>query len=54
MIEWKIFEKLVVENIGRNIKSEVNPEQNEAISAPNNQSQFIVAGPDSGKTTVMS
>lgn len=53
MIEWNTFEQLVVENLGRDIRSEVNPDQNKAISAPNTKSQFIVAGPGSGKTTVM-
>ena len=53
MIEWNTFEQLVVENLGRDIRSEVNPDQNNAISASTNQSQFIVAGPGSGKTTVM-
>ena len=53
MIEWNTFEKLVVENLGRDIRSDVNLDQNKAISAPTNQSQFIVAGPGSGKTTVM-
>ena len=53
MINLNIFEQLVVENLGRDIRLEVNPDQNKAISAPINQSQFIVAGPGSGKTTVM-
>ena len=53
MIEWNSFEKLVVENLSRDIRSDVNFDQNKAISALTNQSQFIVAGPGSGKTTVM-
>ena len=31
MIKWNIFEKLVVENLGRDIRSEVNQEQNNVI-----------------------
>ncbi|MDI6723129.1 MAG: ATP-dependent helicase [Methanobacterium sp.] len=53
MIEWQQFEQIVVNNLKRDIKKETNPDQNKAISAPINQSQFIVAGPGSGKTTVM-
>lgn len=53
MIEFKYFQKLVVENLIRDIRPEVNPDQNSAISSSINQSQFIVAGPGSGKTTVM-
>lgn len=44
---------MVVNNLGRDITEDKNPDQNKAISAPINQSQFIVAGPGSGKTTVM-
>ena len=53
MIEWNTFEEIVVEKLGRDIRLDVNPEQNKAISASTNESQFIVAGPGSGKTTVM-
>ena len=53
MIKWNTFERIVVENLGRDIRSDVNLDQNKAISAPTNRSQFIVAGPGSGKTTVM-
>ena len=53
MIEWQQFEQIVVNNLKRDIKRDTNPDQNKAISAPINQSQFIVAGPGSGKTTVM-
>ncbi|WP_227717209.1 DEAD/DEAH box helicase [Methanobacterium lacus] len=48
-----MFEQLVVKNLNRDIRLIVNPDQNKAISAPTDQSQFIVAGPGSGKTTVM-
>lgn len=53
MIEWNQFEQIVVQNLGRDIKKNKTPDQNKAISAPIDQSQFIVAGPRSGKTTVM-
>src|SRR5690606_24441093 len=39
--------------LGRKIDEKSNPDQNKAIHAPTSQSQFIVAGPGSGKTTVM-
>ena len=45
MIEWKEFEQIVVQKLGRNITIDKNPNQNRAISVPINQSQFIVAGP---------
>jgi len=53
MIEWQKFEQIVVNNLKTDITKSKNPDQNRAISAPINQSQFIVAGPGSGKTTVM-
>ncbi|GAB6056481.1 hypothetical protein JCM15415_17970 [Methanobacterium movens] len=53
MIEWDEFEKIVTEKLGRAIKKVDNPPQNQAISSPKNQSLFLVAGPGSGKTTVM-
>lgn len=53
MIYWNDFEQIVVQKLERDIKKETNPDQNKAISAPINQFQFIVAGPGSGKTTVM-
>jgi len=53
LIPYSTFQRIVVENLGRDIRLEVNPDQNTAISASTNQSQFIVAGPGSGKTTVM-
>ena len=45
LIPYSTFQRIVVENLGRDIRLEVNPDQNKAISAPINQSQFIVAGP---------
>jgi DNA helicase-2/ATP-dependent DNA helicase PcrA len=53
MIRWNEFEQIVVQNLERDIKKDTNRDQNKAISAPINQSQFIVAGSGSGKTTVM-
>lgn len=53
MINWDEFQDIVVEKLGRKIGEEDNPDQNKAISAPINESQFLVAGPGSGKTTVM-
>lgn len=51
MISYEEFKDIVVEVLDRDISS--NKEQNSAISAPLDQSLFIVAGPGSGKTTVM-
>lgn len=53
MINWDQFEQLVVNNLNRDIEINKNPEQHSAISLPFNQSLFIVAGPGSGKTTVV-
>ena len=53
MIKWESFQDIIVENLGRKISKEDNPDQNRAISAPLTESQFLVAGPGSGKTTVM-
>lgn len=53
MIKWEEFEQIVVQKLGRDITKDKNRNQNKAISASINQSQFIVAGPGSGKTTVM-
>ncbi len=51
MISYEEFKKIVVNVLERDISS--NEEQNLAISSNLNQSLFIVAGPGSGKTTVM-
>ena len=51
MIDYKEFEEIVVNVLERDISS--NEDQNLAISSPKDQSLFIVAGPGSGKTTVM-
>ncbi len=53
MIRWDEFENAVVSHLGRDIRRQSNPDQNRAIRAPLNQSLFIVAGPGSGKTTVI-
>ena len=53
MIDWGEFESAVVNQLGRDIRRQSNPNQSRAIQAPPNQSLFIVAGPGSGKTTVI-
>lgn len=53
MISWNDFENAVVTQLGRDITEESNPDQNRAIGAPQGESLFIVAGPGSGKTTVI-
>ena len=51
MISYEEFEDIVVNTLNRDISS--NKDQRNAIFAPSNKSLFIVAGPGSGKTTVM-
>ncbi len=51
MISHDEFEDIIVNILERDISS--NKDQNKAISSPPNKSLFIVAGPGSGKTTVM-
>lgn len=51
MISYEEFEDIVVNILKRDISS--NQQQKEAILTPSNESLFIVAGPGSGKTTVM-
>lgn len=51
MISYSQFENIVVNELKRDISS--NKDQQKAISSEKNQSLFIVAGPGSGKTTVM-
>lgn len=53
MISWVDYQKIVIKHLNRKISKEDNPDQNRTISAPTNESQFLVAGPGSGKTTVM-
>ena len=51
MISYEEFEEIVVNILKRDISS--NKNQKNAISSPAEKSLFIVAGPGSGKTTVM-
>ena len=51
MIDYNEFEEIVVNVLERDISS--NEDQKLAISSPKDQSLFIVAGPGSGKTTVI-
>lgn len=51
MITYEEFEDIVVNILNRDISS--NKDQSKAISSKANESLFIVAGPGSGKTTVM-
>lgn len=51
MISYEEFEDIVVNILKRDISS--NKDQKNAILSPSNKSLFIVAGPGSGKTTVM-
>jgi len=53
LILWETYQDIVTEHLNRRISAEDNPDQNQAISAPLTRSQFLVAGPGSGKTTVM-
>ena len=51
MISYEEFEEIVVKVLERDISS--NEDQKKAILSPTDQSLFLVAGPGSGKTTVM-
>jgi len=53
LINSSDFQKIVTEQLKRKIDKKSNPNQNKSINAPPSESQFIVAGPGSGKTTVM-
>jgi len=54
MINWNDFESAVCNQLSRDIRRTRNPAQNASIRSPVNRSLFIVAGPGSGKTTVIS
>ena len=51
MISYEEFEDIVVNILKRDISS--NKNQQKAILSDSDESLFIVAGPGSGKTTVM-
>lgn len=51
MITYEKFEEIVVDVLKRDISS--NEDQRKSIKSKPNESQFIVAGPGSGKTTVI-
>ncbi len=51
MISYEEFEDIIVNTLKRDISS--NQDQKKAINSDSNKSLFIVAGPGSGKTTVM-
>jgi len=53
MISWEEYQKLARELLERDIGGDDNPAQHRAVHAPASESQFLVAGPGSGKTTVM-
>ena len=53
MISWETFETSVCKVLKRDISENKNSAQNNSIKAPVNQSMFIVAGPGSGKTTLI-
>jgi len=53
MIDWEDFERAVISNLDRDISRQRNQSQNDAIRSALDQSLFIVAGPGSGKTTVI-
>lgn len=53
MIQLNDFESVVTDKLRRDISKSKNIEQNKAICAYPSESLFIVAGPGSGKTTVI-
>jgi DNA helicase-2/ATP-dependent DNA helicase PcrA len=53
VITWATFEATVLRVLGRDIRPQVNQPQHDAISSSASDCLFIVAGPGSGKTTVI-
>ncbi len=53
MISYQVFEEIVAQKTGRDIGSNDDIQQHRAIVSSKDSSLFIVAGPGSGKTTVM-
>ncbi len=51
MVDYELFLKVVGPATKRNIES--NPDQKSIVSSPLNRSIKVVAGPGSGKTTVI-
>jgi len=52
LVSWERFEQVVIDNIV-DISRDNNEPQHVSISAPIHQSLYLVAGPGSGKTTVI-
>lgn len=53
MISYEIFQDIIDQKLGRKIRSSDDFEQHRAIKFSKDYSLFMVAGPGSGKTTVM-
>lgn len=53
MIAFDLFLRAVNTTLGRSISPNDDPDQYDAIQSPPEESLYIVAGPGSGKTTVM-
>ena len=53
MIQWRDFEEAILVALERDIRERVNQPQHAAVRAPASASLFVVAGPGSGKTTVV-
>ncbi|MCX9074318.1 MAG: ATP-dependent helicase, partial [Candidatus Methanoperedens sp.] len=53
MINWNDYEDAVITHLNRDIRRQHNGGQHDAIRSSLSQSLFIVAGPGSGKTTVI-
>src|SRR2546429_4355306 len=53
MIDYQDFQQTVVDVLHRDIRKESDLGQSAAIRAPINQSLFVIAGPGSGKTSMI-